>query len=443
MEKEQESFFAVGYIFIYYWSLLGGWFIVFDALNNNAAAKMGAHYYHYFELLFPVFLDDDYFRTLVYYALFIISFQLMQLLLLKKTSHSPKESSIKLNIEHRSLILFSILSFLLSLFFIYPQLAGAYKSGVSFYLYMSKYPGSTYTLSQIFRTASVIAVVSGLVLLLCSSTSKYFSMARLRFAGIYYTIMIIIVMLYVSALGNRHDLIYSGIFALILYSINTEKKLFKHYALIMLVTALPVFLAELTRAIPLFSAVEDTYVTKFHFKDLDFLGTIISLTLSNEMFAGHMSLYGAMHSHLALTHGSSFENLLSSLVPRVILPERPMDVYQYYISIALNPGTQGFTINHAAGWYLNFGLAGVIAGGVILGTLIALATNYFYMPDKRKKFFRLAQILIVPGLIAFIPLIIRTGPEGYKALLFEGILIPIMIFWISGLPWGKPAQEIK
>ena len=442
-KRSRNIFLPLATAFLYYWSLLGGWIIIFDCLNDNAAAKLGTSYYMYFEKLFPVFLNDDYFKTIIYYSLFIISFQVAQLWLLRHLPKNIPEPDKKLNVNHVLIMIISLVTVGLSFIFVYPLLAEAYANNESFYLYINKHPlGGAFTLSQILRTSSVVAITGGLVLLLIGKESKHFSTGKLRFAGLYYAVLITIIMLYVSALGNRHDVIYAGIFAFVLYTVDAKKKVVWQYIIILAITALPVFFAELTRAHPLFSGVQDVHKPQMHVENLNFFRTMVSLVFSNEMFVGHMSMYGAMHYGLPFTYGSSFETLLSSLIPRIIIPDRPMDIYQYYIRIAVNPGTQGFTINHATGWYLNFGIPGVIAGGAMLGMFVAFIVNQFYSGFRSKyRFLHYLKTLALPGVIAFIPLLIRTGPEGYKALLFEGILFPAIMFWAAGLISKKSVTE--
>src|SRR5215510_13351671 len=131
--KKNKSFFLpLATFFLYYWSLLGAWFIVFDAQTNNAAAKIGTHYYDYFDRLFPVLLNDDYFKALIFYSLFIISFQLAQLFLLKPLPKNFFEPEKKLRVQHIPLILISLAAIVVSFLLIEPQLAGAYANDESF-----------------------------------------------------------------------------------------------------------------------------------------------------------------------------------------------------------------------------------------------------------------------------------------------------------------------
>jgi hypothetical protein len=437
-KRNRNVFLPLATFVLYVWSLLGGWFIIYDQLNNNGSSKIGVHYYDYFEKLFPVELNNDYLTSIIYLSLFIIAFQVAVFFLTKKSLpvESPREKPV---IRHQSVIAISIASVALSFFFIYQQMLEAAQHHESFYIFISHHNGKFYSLYQIFKSCSLITAFGGLVIYLNGEQTNFFNGNKVRFGMTYYLFLMLVVVFYSMLLGSRHDLVFAGVFTLILYVINGKKILYKDLLIIITALVLPVFLIELTRGIPV----------------LDYLGLNIggapseevkiklsgrqalsSLLLSNEFFAGHMSMYGVVHWQLPFTHGSSFTSLFASIVPRFIKPTRPQDIYQYYITIARNPGLQGFTINHAAAWYLNFGVPGIVAGGTLLGACVAFASNIFSkLKNTRNHFIYCLQVLALPGIISFMPMFIRTGPEGYKSLLFEAILFPALLFW---LPQLKP-----
>ena len=157
-----------------------------------------------------------------------------------------------------------------------------------------------------------------------------------------------------------------------------------------------------------------------------------------------MSMYGAIHYHLPLTYGSSFSNLAHSMIPRIISPNRPPDIYQHYISVARKPGLQGYSINHATGWYLNFGLIGVLLGGLTLGLLLVLLYNLYQSNfDNLHSYLKILISIGIARYISFIPLIIRAGPEGYKSVIFECLLIPVFLLWVSTFSFKKSYKILK
>ncbi len=432
-KKNRSILFPLATLFLYYWTILGGWFIVFDLLNNNASEKIGVHYYDYFKKLFPIELNNDYLLSLVYFILFVIAFQVIIFFTIKKSP--PAEfSPVRIKIRHQSLILISLFSIALSFFFIYQQMKEAAQHHESIYIFISHNNGKFYSLFQIFKSCSLITAFGGMVIYMNGEQNIFFEGNKLRFGIFNYILLMLVVLFYSMLLGSRHDLVFAGLFSLILYFINGKKIVIKDLVLIISTLVLPVFLVELTRGIPILDYLGLNFGSLPKETEIKLNGhqALMSILLSNEIFAGHMSMYGALHWHLPFTYGSSFYNLLTSFIPRFIIPERPMDIYQYYISVAQNPGLQGFTINHATAWYLNFGITGLIGGGIIFGAFVSMICNRFYKTEMPSSpFLYCLKVLAVPGIMSFIPMLIRTGPEGYKGLLFEGILIPVLLFWFA------------
>jgi hypothetical protein len=163
---------------------------------------------------------------------------------------------------------------------------------------------------------------------------------------------------------------------------------------------------------------------------------------SNEAFGAHFSLYGAMHFHAPLTYGSSLVSLLASVVPRIVWPDRPGDIYAHYTASAGIPegiGEQGFTIHHATGWYLNFGLPGLFVGAVIWGWIWARCFNAYQRleaEDWTSRWWYMCAVLAPWGFVAYIPPLIRAGLEGYKGLIIEGLLVPAIVMTLASYGHG-------
>ena len=86
---------------------------------------------------------------------------------------------------------------------------------------------------------------------------------------------------------------------------------------------------------------------------------------------------------------------------------------------------QGFTINHATDWYLNFGFIGVLMGGVFWGALISFLYlgSVIVVSDVLKNLSFISLISVA----AYFSMIIRGGIDVLKVIVFESILIPIML----------------
>ncbi len=152
---------------------------------------------------------------------------------------------------------------------------------------------------------------------------------------------------------------------------------------------------------------------------------------SNEMFGAHFSMYGALAFNFRYTWGSSLINLILSAVPRVLWPDRPLGIYEYYAEgVGAAPGT-GFAIHHATGWYLNFGVPGVIIGALLFGWLWATCCNRLYYRRGYGTFGRVFTAIAPSTLVAGIPGFVRAGPEAYKGLVLVSFLVPTLVLGMA------------
>ena len=134
-----------------------------------------------------------------------------------------------------------------------------------------------------------------------------------------------------------------------------------------------------------------------------------------------------------LTYGASVISLAASIVPRVFWPDRPWDIYPYYAESVQAAGGQGYSLHHAAGWYLNFGAAGVVLGAVVWGWLWASMFNRFHQPHSANTVMRFFTIRAPWVFVSGIPALIRTGIEGYKGLAIDSFLVPILSLALTHL----------
>jgi hypothetical protein len=159
------------------------------------------------------------------------------------------------------------------------------------------------------------------------------------------------------------------------------------------------------------------------------------VTSSNESFAAHFSLYGVLAARTEPRFGYSLYSLACSLVPRILWPERPKDIYLYYSESVGAIQNQGYSLHHATGWYLNFGFSGIVIGAIVLGLLWAWCLNA-HQTIRRKTgiAFRLFATIAPWVFVAGLPPLIRAGPEGYKGVIIEGVLIPVSILLFACKP---------
>jgi phage pi2 protein 07 len=155
---------------------------------------------------------------------------------------------------------------------------------------------------------------------------------------------------------------------------------------------------------------------------------LATIAFSNEMFSGQFSLYASLKEKLPISIGHSFYSAFCVFIPRSIIKDRPVSSYEYYSKkLELDPA-QGFTINHATDWYLNFGFIGVLIGGIFWGALISFLYlgSVIVVSDVLKNLSFVSLISVA----AYFSMIIRGGIDVLKVIVFESILIPIMLLLV-------------
>lgn len=175
------------------------------------------------------------------------------------------------------------------------------------------------------------------------------------------------------------------------------------------------------------SHISMAYQNNSNFTKLMF--TLNNVIFSNEMFAGHFSMYGVLSKKVQPKIGFNFKNLLYSFVPSSIVKKRPIDSYTFYAQKMGFKSGQGFTINYITAWYLNFSYFGLILGPLFLSVLLLLP---FYLATKLKSnVSQLFSIIALCGITGFAAMMVRSGPESFKALVYESIMIPLFIVYAS------------
>ncbi|OFX79102.1 MAG: hypothetical protein A2X12_10410 [Bacteroidetes bacterium GWE2_29_8] len=446
----------VGFSLLYYWTLAGAWFFVGDQLLGEIGKDYGLHYHYLLKKMFLVSLDKYYLYSIVLYSLFIILIQLTLLLLLKYKKYKiPSPSYVKNTIfeaNHYSVIIISFLSAIISFIILKNDILYALNNNMSVYTITRGSTSKLFTIHQIFNHISVFSLIYGLVVYLSGNEGVYIYSKKSKLITLLYIILIFTVIVYISMLGNKHELMFSGIFGILFLIVNNHKDALKKIIIMLIIIIIPLFLNDASRRITpkiahMFTksssyiknakSIEDNNRNN-DINNIDAMETIksssLSFLFSNEMFCAHFSMYGVLKNNLKLTYGSSIKNFIASFIPKILKPSRPEDIYTYYASQLKMVSGQGYTINHATGWYLNFGIIGIILGGFIFGLswFVSIYFNFFEYVKKR-NYYRFISIMLPMLFVANIPFMIRTGPEGYKSLIFEAIVIPLLI--VSSSIW--------
>ncbi|WP_294677494.1 hypothetical protein [uncultured Fluviicola sp.] len=157
-----------------------------------------------------------------------------------------------------------------------------------------------------------------------------------------------------------------------------------------------------------------------------------NILFSNELFAGHFSMYGIYKHQVSPSYGIALRNLVGS---------EKQDTYTYYANQLKLPDDQGFTINHISSWYLNFGYFGFILGAFILAIcyLVPVYLMHSFKSKKKQTFFILTVLL---GMVAYMPLIIRSDLLVFEGMIKQVIIVPALIL-LAVIIYGRLFQRKK
>ena len=427
--------FPLGVVFLYFWSLHGGWTIVADGLG--ADDQMPHHYLY--RKVFPVELNEAYLDTLLYYALFVIVIELTALAVMQTGRLGAPAPRSALHISHVSLLVISALAALASFAIVKDQLATAMLLGKSGYTVTRGGLGEMvplFTLHQVLNRVAVFSLAIGGSLLLTGRRSRWLVGEATLGVWVGYAGLLAALFVYLTALGNKNELFSGLILGGLFYFANTQTVRWGLVALGSLVMLGGIALVDFLRAIPLielWDGIDWREAAQW----------VPEIRASNEAFGAHLSLYGVLSFHAPLTYGSSGISLLASVVPRILWPDRPNDIYSHYASsvgLSEGVGEQGFSIHHATGWYLNFGLPGLLLGAIIWGWIWSRCFNaYLTAAAKRDRGSRWQYVLAVVApwaFVAYIPPLIRAGLEGYKGLLIDALLVPTLVITVASYTAG-------
>lgn len=163
------------------------------------------------------------------------------------------------------------------------------------------------------------------------------------------------------------------------------------------------------------------------------VNAVTNMVFSNELFAGHFSMYGVLYQNVKPHLGLSFRCLFYSFVPSTIVKNRPLDVYTYYAQQMKFKQGQGFTINHITAWYLNFSYAGLILGPLLISLFLLIPFSLLQRSKQNNRY--LFSIMTLCGITAFSAMMVRSGPESYKSMLYESVFIPVFILYLASISY--------
>jgi hypothetical protein len=413
--KTHEMSFVIGLFLIYYWSLYGAWSIVADGVGGTTPRR-----YHYlYDKLFTIELDHYYFLTVLLYAVFVIGIAVTVLVVARDPAEATRRSE-PLMISHSLVIGMCAAAAVLSYTIVREAIQSSTELGRSAYATTRGGDvGPLFTLHQVLNRMALLPAALGLAVLASGKGAKWIAgrSHSLHVAG--YAAVLAGMYSFCVVLGNKNELFASLLAGILFYFANARSPRYRLVAGCGVLSLALIGASDWLRAMPI-----DGILEQLNWQD--FQTSLVEIGSSNEAFGAHFSLYGVLRFQVPLTYGASLISLAASIVPRVFWPDRPLDIYPYYAESVQAVGGQGYSLHHAAGWYLNFGAAGVVIGAVVWGWLWASMFNRFHRVHSTNTINRFFTILAPWVFVAGIPGLIRTGIEGYKGLAVDSFLVPTL-----------------
>ncbi|HLX44097.1 MAG TPA: hypothetical protein VKR43_11715 [Bryobacteraceae bacterium] len=413
--RARDPGLVIGMAALYYWSLYGAWAIVIDKTGGFSGKN-----YHYLEQkLFPIALDRDYLVTLGLYAGFIVVVQLTMLAMVERPR--PRAFS-RVALRHDPILILGFLAAAGSIFLMWDKLGNAFALNVSGYQYTRTETDQWFTLHQVLNRLALIAPAIGVATLAAGPTSKCFVSVRKSYTRAAYLLLFGVMATFTFVLGNKNEILAALVAGLLAYLGSAARPRVVRVALLAGMGLWFLYAIDYFRGVPMSKLAESVGE---HWKDAAAIDNLVPS--SNEAYGAHFSMYGVLRAATEPRFGYSFYSLACSIIPRVLWPSRPADIYLYYSESVGAIQNQGYSIHHATGWYLNFGYAGVALGAVVLGLVWAWCLNARGRVRRGSgRWFRIFAIIAPWVFVANLPSLIRSGPEGYKGLAVDGVAMPMV-----------------
>lgn len=433
--RVKSPVFAMGSFLIYYWTLFGAWTLVKDLSQGRTQTQ----YQYLFGKMFHVELDGHYFSALIYYTAFVlVALFVVYWIVPRRENHRGTGHAFKaVMVSHNRLAIAALVSLFLSFWLVKGQLLEAMFMNMSGYnvTATSEDKNLLFLMHQMLNSLAVIPAALGVATFASGPEGQFLQGKRTPFGVLLYVVTTVCLFGFGILMGNKNELFGGVIMGIAFFLINSPRPRIFAMGAWGSVALAGIAVIDFARSLSILDLVSDFSWQKAG-------ESVISILNSNEAFASHFSMYGAIHYDVGKTWGTSVLSLMASFVPRVFWPDRPETIYQYYVDgVGALPG-QGYTIHHATGWYLNFGVVGVVLGAIVLGLIWAgLFRGAFSGTDERRRWRR---ILFAIGFSAFtggLPVLLRNGLEVYKPILLFSLVMPMIVIWASSV--GVDGLQIR
>jgi hypothetical protein len=420
--KRRDVGTLVGTAALYYWSLFGAWNIVIDKTGGFS----GQHYGYLEEKLFAITLDQNYLMALVLYAGFIIVVQLTLLLVVAPAA--VDHTAAPLLLRHGPILLIGLAAGVGSYLLVGDKLGAAYALNASAYVYTRSQTDEWFTLHQVLNRVALLPPAIGLAVLAAGKSSRVLVSVRRRYTLPFYLALLGGMLAFTFILGNKNEVLSTLVAGVLAYLGLVRKPSWIRAGLVLAAGLWVLYAIDFFRAVPL-AGLEDAVGARTE----EATGLATFLTSSNEAYGAHFSMYGVLAGAVEPKFGYSLYSLACSVIPRVMWPDRPPDIYLYYSESVGAIQNQGYSLHHATGWYLNFGYPGVALGAIVMGLVWAYCLNAHHR-TRSGHLFRLFGTVAPWLFVACLPPLIRAGPEGYKGFLIEGVMIPVGVLAFACRP---------
>jgi len=420
--KRRDAGTLVGMAALYYWSLFGAWYIVIDKTGGFSGKNYG-----YLEgKLFSIALDQNYLIALSLYAGFIILVELTLLLVVAPARED--RSAAPLLLRHGPILLIGLGAGAASYLLVADKLGAAYVLNASAYEYTRSQTDEWFTLHQVLNRVALLPPAIGLAVLAAGRSSRALVSVRRRYTLPCYLLLLAGMLVFTFVLGNKNEVLSTLVVGVLAYLGLVRKPNWIRAGLVLAAGLWMLYAIDYFRAVPLAGLGEAV-----HGRAEEATAVATFLTSSNEAYGAHFSMYGVLAAGVEPRFGYSLYSLVCSVIPRVLWPDRPPDIYLYYSESVGAMQDQGYSLHHATGWYLNFGYLGVALGAVVMGLIWAYCLNAHRRAGSG-LLFRLFGTVAPWLFVACLPPLIRAGPEGYKGFVIEGVLIPMGVLAFACRP---------
>jgi hypothetical protein len=449
--KSRSLAFPLGMAMMYFWSIHGGWSIVTDRLGGDS----GKHYHYLFDKLFPVHLDEHYAWTLSLYTLFALVVGMTALVCIAPRRSLPlllgegarqklplplgEGRGEGIRLAHGPILFAAAVAGIASFWIMRDALGAAAHANASAYLMTRVHSEVTswFGLHQVLNRVALVPTAIGLATLLSGRDARYLVASSSRAALLGYAGVLGGMFAFCFVLGNKNELFFATIAGSLFYLLNCRRPRFVMFSVCGLVLLSAVAFVDYVRGFGLGSIFDS--VTLW-----DLASSLVRIASSNEGYGAHLSLYGVQYYDVPLTYGSSLLSLLASIVPRFIWPDRPEDIYAYYAAGVGAIEGQGYTVHHVTGWYLNFGIPGILIGGWIWGLVWARLYNFTQVArPARSVWGRVFAAIAFCTFTGGTQNLLRGGPEGYKGVMVDCFLIPVAILTIAALHAARSQSQCR